>query len=104
MERPRGENLWRSSVICHVQHTRGDEGELKRCMFITKTWGGYEDRLNGNSGHAERTMENWDKEAEDTGTGGSRMCVRGSRVGVGGLATRKQADQYRHSRQSDLYL
>lgn len=35
---PWGANLWRSTVICHVQHTGEDEGEMKSCEFITKTW------------------------------------------------------------------
>lgn len=36
---PWGENLWRSQVICHVQHKVEDEEEMKSCEFITKTWG-----------------------------------------------------------------
>lgn len=36
---PWGANLWRSTVICHVQHTGEDEGEMKSCRFITETWG-----------------------------------------------------------------
>lgn len=36
---PRGAKLWRSPLICHVQHTGEDEGAMKSCGFITKTQG-----------------------------------------------------------------
>lgn len=35
----RGAKLWRSPLICHVQHTGEDEGAMKSCGFITKTRG-----------------------------------------------------------------
>lgn len=57
-----------------MSNTQGeDEGEMKSCGFITKTWGGggmYGGSLSqdGNRGHAERTMGTWgEKGAEDGG-------------------------------------
>lgn len=44
---PRGAKLWRSTLICHVQHTGEDEGEMKSCGFITKTLGGGEGMFGG---------------------------------------------------------
>lgn len=62
-------NLWRSPVICHVQHT-GERGEreMKSCGFITKTWGAcMEDALakTGTGGMSRQQWLHGDKEADN---------------------------------------
>lgn len=56
---PWGANLWRSPVICHVQHTGEEGGEMKSCGFITETWGACMKEVSAKMGTGGMPREQW---------------------------------------------
>ncbi len=67
---PWGAKLWRSPLICHVQHTGEDVGEMKRCGFITETWGACIKEVSAKMGTRGMPREQW--EHGDNGAGDER--------------------------------
>lgn len=63
---PQGAKLWRSPLICHVQHTGEDEGAMKSCGFITKTQGACLEEVSAKMGACRANNGNM-------GTKGMRM-------------------------------
>lgn len=75
---PWGAKLWRSTVICHVQHTGEDGGEMKSCGFITETWGACMEEVSAKMGTGGMQREQWehgDKGAEDEGKGEDTLVL-----------------------------
>lgn len=54
-----GAKLRRSPVICHVQHMREDEEEMKRRGFITETWGACMKEVSARVGTRGMPREQW---------------------------------------------
>lgn len=77
---PWGAKLWRSPVICHVQHTGKDEGAMKSCGFITETWGACMEEVSAKMGTGACRENNGNMGTKSCGWKDGRRYSRACRV------------------------